>query len=55
MLVSSGGEEGDALSVAKVLLLFQLSIREKSESREYAFLPYMEGIKPKDTVDETLV
>lgn len=54
MLLNSGGKEGDSLWVAKVLLLFRMSIKGDGKSREKAFLQYIKVKRSIETVDATL-
>lgn len=54
VLVGGDGGNGRRLWVAKVLLLFAMCLKDDSESREYAFLQYMEVTCHIAIVDKTL-
>lgn len=54
MLMSSCGEDGYGLCIAEIFLLFSMSTRRHSESREYSFLKYVEVPCLIDAVDEML-
>lgn len=54
MLVFGGKEESSGLWVAKVLLLFKISVRKSNEKQEYAFLPYIAVTSLTDTLERTL-
>lgn len=54
VLVSGGEEKGGSLGPAKALLLFTISIRERNERKDCAFLQYMGATMLIDTVDDEL-
>lgn len=54
MQVAGTGEKGHELFVARVLLLFKMSVREASEIHEYTFLQYMEIKHVINMFDEML-
>lgn len=49
-----GGEKGDDLRFATVLILFRISVGESLEAQGYEFLQYMKLTNVIDTVDETV-
>lgn len=54
MLVSGYGHDGSGLGFAEVPFLFTIKVRGTIDTQRYAFLQYMEAIRPVDTVDSTL-
>lgn len=52
VLVSAGREEGSRLRVARIPILFTMSVGGRNTSHEYTLLRYIELTRPINMVDE---